>query len=133
MGVDEALKLTADIARGDIAELMDISSVGFNLDMEEAKRRGLTKLIKKVKQKTITIIGKKEDSDDKEITELEVELYDAQAATRDILKLHGKFTEKIDISNTDGTLKGTDAETIDRAVFTLADALGKIIPGKSTE
>lgn len=105
MSVDEALKLTADIARGDIALLMDISSVGFNLDMSKAKELGLTGLIKKVKQKTTIYQAKKESEEDREVTELEVELYDKQAAIRDVLKLHGKFTDHVDVSNSDGTLK----------------------------
>lgn len=98
MSADEALKLTADIARGDVAEIMDVSSVGFSLDMTKAKEAGKTRLIKKVKQKTITYLAKKESEEDREVVELEVELYDAQAAIRDILKLHGKFTDKVEVS-----------------------------------
>ena len=93
MGADEALKLTADIARGDIAQLMDVSSVGFNLDMKRAQELGLTGLIKKVKQKVTTHIAKKESDEDREVVELEIELYDRQAALRDILKMHGKYTD----------------------------------------
>ena len=98
MGADEALKLLAEIARGDIAQLMDVSSMGFNLDMRRAQELGLTPLIKKVKQKTTTFIAKKESEEDREITELEIELYDTQAAIRDVLKLHGKFTDLVDIT-----------------------------------
>jgi phage terminase small subunit len=97
MTADEALKRYSEIARGDMAQLMDISSVGFNMDMARAQELGLTKLIKKVKQKTTTFIAKKESDEDREVTELEVELYDAQSALRDILKMHGRFTDKIDI------------------------------------
>lgn len=96
MSADEALKLMADIARGDIAQLMDVSSVGFNLDMAKAKELGLTKLIKKVKQKTTTYIAKKESEEDREVTELEIELYNAQDAVRDVLKVHGRFAEKVE-------------------------------------
>jgi len=99
MTADEALKRLSEIARGDMAQLMDISSVGFNLDMEQAKEAGLTKLIKKVKQKTTTYIAKKESEEDREVTELEVELYDAQTALRDILKMHGKFVDKVDLTS----------------------------------
>ena len=91
MSADEALKLLADIARGDISDLMDVTSVGWSLDMKKAKERGMTKLIKKVKQTTITKIGRKQDDDDEERTYLEVELYPADAALRDILKVHEKI------------------------------------------
>jgi hypothetical protein len=93
MSADEALKLLAEQARGDIGEVMDISGVGFNLDMQKAKELGLTKLIKKVKQKTTTHIAKSESDEDREVTELEVELYDSQAALDKILRVHKKYTD----------------------------------------
>ena len=99
MSADEALKLTADIARGDVAQLMEVGSIGFNLDMSKAKELGLTRLIKKVKQKTVTHLAKSESDEDREVVELEVELYDAQAALRDILKVHGKFTDRVDVTS----------------------------------
>jgi len=105
MSADEALKLTADIARGDIAQLMDVSSVGFSLDMSKAKELGLTGLIKKVKQKTVTHIAKSESDEDREVVELEVELYDKQVALRDILKITGKFVDRVDMTSNGETLK----------------------------
>ena len=116
MSADEALKLLADQARGDIAEVMEIYSTGFNLDMQKAKDAGLTKLIHKVRQKTTTIIGKNESDDDKEITELEVELYDAQAALRDILKIHGKFIDKRQVSGT-----GENGEIVTKNIIEIID------------
>ena len=98
MSADEALKLLADIARGDVAQIMDVSSMGFNLDMKKAQELGLTRLIKKIKQKTVTHIAKNESDEDREVHDLEVELYPADAALRDILKVHGKFTEKIEVN-----------------------------------
>ena len=98
MSAEEALKLLADIARGDMARMMDIGSMGFNIDMKRAQELGLTKLIKRVKQKTTTFIAKKESEEDREVTELEVELYDALGAIRDVLKVHGKFTEHVDVT-----------------------------------
>lgn len=105
MGADEAIKLLADMARGDVAKLMDVSGVGFNLDMAKAEKYGLTKLIKKVKQKTTIYQAKKESEEDREVTELEIELYDAQAALDKILKIHGKYTDRVDITSGDEALK----------------------------
>jgi hypothetical protein len=92
MSANEALKLTADIARGDIGDFMAIGSMGFSLDLEAAREANKTGLIKKVSQKTI-IDGKT----DKETHIIDIELYDRQSAIRDILKLHGKFTDKLEI------------------------------------
>ena len=102
MSADEALKLLADIARGDMAQMMDISSVGFSLDMSRAKELGLTRLIKKVKQKTVTHLAKNESDEDREVIDLEVELYDALGAIRDILKVHGKFVDKVELGGNNG-------------------------------
>ena len=112
MSANEALALLADQARGDMAQLMDITSMGFNMDMAKAREAGLTKLIKKVKQKTTTFIAKKESEEDREVTELEVELYDAQAAIDKILRVHGKYNDRVDLT-TGGdkiivTIKGID-------------------------
>lgn len=94
MSADEALKLHGDIARGDIGDLLDNNGL---LDIRLAKAQGKTRLLKKIKQKTITRIGKKEDDDDVEITEIEFEMYPADAAQERILKIHGKFTDKVEI------------------------------------
>lgn len=99
MSANEALKLLADIAHGDVAQVMDVTSMGFSMDMAKAKEAGLTKLIKKVKQKTTTFIAKKESEEDREVTELEVELYSAHEAIRDILKIQGKFTDRVDVTS----------------------------------
>lgn len=93
MSADEALKLMADIARGDIGHF--VNDYG-GVDILKARERGLTKLIKKVKTKTITINGKDQD---KEVIVEEIELYPADSALRDILKIHGKFTDKVDLTS----------------------------------
>lgn len=96
MSADEALKLTADIARGDVTEF--ITSFGA-LDIDALRKSGKGRLIKKIKQRTITKIGKNETDGDTEVHDTEIEFYDAQAAQRDILKVHGRFTEKVDITS----------------------------------
>jgi phage terminase small subunit len=134
MSADEALKLLADIARGDMGEIMDVTSMGFNLDMQEAKRKGLTKLIKKIKQTTTTKIGRKQDDDDEERTTLEVELYAADAAIRDVLKVHGKFVDRTDLTSGGKPIEsGIDDDRYDRALSTLADAIREVLPGSDAK
>ncbi len=91
MSAEEAAARITDIARGDVSELMDVSGMGFSLDMKKAKEKGLTKLIKKVKQKTTVHLARSESDEDREVHEIEIELYNAHEAARDILKLHGKL------------------------------------------
>ena len=90
MGADEALSRLADMARGDIGDLVDDNGL---LDLREARQKGLTKLLRKIKQKTVTRIGKKDDDDDIEITEIEFEMYSAKDAIDTILKVGGKLKD----------------------------------------
>ncbi len=99
MGADETLKLLADMARGDMGEFLDVSGMGFNLDLQDAKARGLTKLIKKVKQRTTTYLAKKESEEDREVHDLEIELYDAQAALEKIGRHLDLFPNKVDVTS----------------------------------
>lgn len=95
MSADEAIKLHSDIARSDIGDLLDNNGL---LDLREARAKGLTRLIRKIKQKTVLRIGKKEDDEDVEITEIEFEMYPADAAQDRILKLRGKYTDHVDLT-----------------------------------
>ena len=90
MGADEALKRLSDMARGDLGDFLEITSMGQNINLSKAKELGKTHLIKRVKQKTVTINGKNED---KEIHTEEIELHDPRASLVDILKIHKKFTD----------------------------------------
>lgn len=99
MGSDEALKLLADMARGDMGEFLDVSGVGFNLNLQDAKKRGLTKLIRRVKQKTTIFLAKKDSDEDREVHELEIELYDAQSALEKLGKHLDLFPNKLDVTS----------------------------------
>lgn len=90
MSADEALKLTADIARGDVTEF--ITPFG-NIDIDKLRQGGKGRLIKKIKQKTVTKIGKGESDEDTEVLETEIELYPADAALDKILRVHGKYKD----------------------------------------
>lgn len=109
MSADEALKLMADIARGDIGDF--VNDFG-GVDIGQARKLGKTRLIKKVKTKTITVNGNGK-SEDKEIVEEEIELYPADSAIRDILKIHGKFKDSFELPETlkIQIVKASDATT----------------------
>ncbi|MFA6174729.1 MAG: terminase small subunit [Kiritimatiellales bacterium] len=105
MTTDEALALLADHARGDIGEFMDVSRAGFNLELlDENGNRKNTRVIKKIKQKTTTFIAKKESDEDREVHEIEIELYDAQAAIDKVLRVAGKYKDTAGI-NLEGMVK----------------------------
>ena len=97
MSADEALTLLADMARGDLGEFMDAGTL--MLDLRKAKDEGRTAIIKKLKQRTITKLGKNESDEDVEIHDLEIELYDAQAALDKILRVHGRYDDRLDLTS----------------------------------
>lgn len=78
MGTDEVLERLAEHARGDMDNFLDISSMGYQINLSKAKELGLTRLIHKVKQHTTTTLSK--EGFETETSHIELELYDAQAA-----------------------------------------------------
>jgi len=96
MSADEAVKLLSDMARADIGQFAEAKGNGWIFDMEKAKKSGMTKLIKKIKQKTTVypIKGLEE-------IELEIELHDSQAAIDKVLRIHGKYKDNLNLQNFD--------------------------------
>jgi phage terminase small subunit len=105
MSADEVLTRLADMARGDLADLMEITPTGFVFKLMEKDANGnvvvnpKTKLIKKIKQKVTTYLSKKSDGEDREIIETELELYSAQEALALLGKHHQLFTENINLKH----------------------------------
>lgn len=103
---EEALALQGDIARGDIGALADDNGY---FDFKKAKAAGLTRLVKKFKQEVTTVLAKSEDGEDREIVKTEIELYPADVAQERILKVAGRFVNKVDVTSK-GEKIGDDAE-----------------------
>jgi hypothetical protein len=89
MQANELLVHLTDIARGDIGDV--VNSMG-GIDPLEAKRRGKSHLIKRYKTKTIT-------SDDEEVFEAEVEMYDRLDALKTLAKFHSLLVERVKIDD----------------------------------
>lgn len=99
MSSNEALALQADIARGHIGAFL--TPLG-QIDVDKA-REAEGRIVKKIKQRTITKIGKGAKDDDTEIHETEIELYPADVAQERILRIAGKIptdlTIKVNLTN----------------------------------
>ena len=103
MSAEEVLTRIADIARGDMAELMDITTMGATVQlMANGKIKPQTKLIKKLKQKVTTSMGKALGDPDQEIIETELELYSAQDALVTLAKHHGLLVSRTEITGAHG-------------------------------
>lgn len=131
MTPDEVKSRLADIARGDMADLMEISTSGFTLELMIDDPNNLgekivnpkTKLIKKIKQKVTTYLAKSESDEDREVIETELELYSAHEALRDIGKIHSLFVDRSENLNLDlSTLTDEQLEML-RQGKDLADVL----------
>jgi hypothetical protein len=127
MGADEVLKILADMARGDIGEFLSKDGPGFDIDLKEAKQLGLTKLIKRIKQKTTIFLAKGESGEDREVHDLEIELYDAQAAAEKIGRHLDLFPNKLDLTSKGEKIGANDTDTrleILRKLDSIAAAAG---------
>jgi len=119
MSADEVLLRLADHARGSISDcfvFVDGVKEPF-VNLQEMKRRGKLHLIKKfVRDNT----GK-----------ITIEIHDPQAALVHLGKHHGLFVDRKEISIPE-PIQIND-ERHNRAISSLADAIGKSIPGASAE
>ena len=98
MGAAEALYRLGEMARAEMRPFIRISDDGFCYfnfsDPESSRYMYLIKKIKTKRERRIDGGGK--DSEAWEGEWVEVELHDAQAALRDILKIHGKFVDRFE-------------------------------------
>lgn len=90
MSADEAMVRLSEMGRGDLADFNEVIKTGH---LEKSDK---SFLIKKIKMTRRFIAGA--DGAGIEEVRTEIELNDPQAAIRDILKIHGKFIEKIEQS-----------------------------------
>lgn len=131
MSMEEALARTSDIARASLMPFVKVDNDGFtyfNFADPEAKEH--MHIIKKMKTKRERrVVGFGEKAEDWEGEWVEVELHDAQTAQRDLLKMYGKFVDKMEHTGKDGTplISKVDNEKFDRALSTLSEALSSII------
>lgn len=130
MTADEVLTRLAEHARGDMGDFMDISSMAFGLNLNKAKELGLTRLIHKIKQRTVTHIDK--DGEEEETNTIEFELYDAQSALAHLGRHHELFTDKTDITSGGEPIKTLDENGFNRSLSTLADAIRETVSPKAT-
>ena len=96
-GADEVLTRLTAHSRGNMDDFL--SPMGL-IDLVKAREQGVMPLVKKVKQRTTTV--SKSDGEDFESHEIELELYDAQAATVQLGKILGQYVERMELSGKGG-------------------------------
>lgn len=96
MKANEVIARLSDHARGDMQDFLDISGMGFQIDLSKAKELGKTHLIKEIRQKVTTIVTKA--GDEVETVQTEIKLQDQQAALALLAKYHGLLVDRQDIT-----------------------------------
>lgn len=133
MGADEVLDRLGRWARGSHQPFIKISDNGFiYFDFSNPEALKHIDLIKKIKTKrTRRLEGRGENAEEWEDEWVEVELYDAKDAAALIGKHHKLFNERVEHTGAGGgpiPIAVTN-DRLDRAIFTLADALREAVPG----
>lgn len=114
---DEVLLRLASHSRGSMEDFIS----GESIDLDKARQRGKLHLVKKFKVTTTT------DGESFETHRVELELYDAQAATVQLARILGQFIERIEIRDwrTELEKQGIDAgAAFERMVAAAAEAIG---------
>jgi len=112
MSADEVLTRLADMARGDLGDFMDIESMSFDISLQKAKELGLTHLIKKVKQRTVTTADR--EGEETETNTQEIELYSSIEALQLLGKYHSLFIDRTDVTSDGKPLPVTIIEVVKR-------------------
>jgi len=107
MSAEEAVARMSAIAKADLYPFIRVDEDGFTyFNFADEQAQEYLFLIKKMKTKRERRIeGNGKNAEEWEGEWVEVELHDAYQALRDTAKMHGKLTDKLDLSNKDGTLK----------------------------
>lgn len=99
MSVPEALSRLSDHARSDIGELFHVDDEGHVLlNLAEAKRRGLTHLLKKIKTKTLEVPIARGAEETILEQYVEFEMHDSQAAIKMLLQAARVLGDKGDVN-----------------------------------
>ena len=114
MSADEVVSRLGDIARGDITDLMDVSTMGFSINLlnDYKDKKEQTKLIRKLKQKVTTIQPRSGDGEEKEIIETEIELYSALDALKLLGQKHAMFRNITEHTGKDGNPMKIEVEYV---------------------
>jgi len=130
MSKEEVLLRLTDIARGDMGDFLDISSMAFQIDLNKAVESGKTKLINKVKMRTTTTLNK--DGVETETHDIEINLYSALDALDKMGKFHKLFADRIEHSGIDGAPIKTET-TIDIKAVDYRAIASTLAPGSVSD
>ena len=131
MDVVEAVARMGAIARGDIRHFLVRGADGFMyLDVSNPEAQAHMHLVEQIETKRERrIVGYGEEAEEFEGEWVKVKLYSAHEAQRDILKMHGKFVKKMEVTGKDGEplVPPVDHEAFEQSMKAFTDAIVNII------
>lgn len=129
MSAEEAIARLARIARGSMLPFLKKGPDGFvymNLNDPEAEQYMF--LVKEMEAKRQRrIVGSGEAAEEWEDEWVKVKLYSSYEANIDILKLHGKFTKKVDLTTGGQPLPVVDNEAFEQSMKAFTNAIISLI------
>lgn len=129
MSAEEATARLARIARGSMLPFLKKGQDGFvYMNVSDPEAEHYMFLVKEMEAKRQRrIVGSGEDAEEWEDEWVRVKLYSAYEANIDILKLHGKFTKKVDVTSGGQPLPAVDHEGFDRSLTAFVEAIQSVI------
>jgi hypothetical protein len=129
MSAEEAIARLARIARGSMLPFLKKGPDGFvYMNLNDPQAEEYMFLVKEMEAKRQRrILGSGEAAEEWEDEWVRVKLYSSYEANIDILKLHGKFTKRVDLTTGGQPLPAVDNEGFDRSMRTLADAITSML------
>lgn len=135
MDVFEAVARMGAIARGNIGNFLKRGADGFMyLDLSNPEALNNMHLVEQIETKRERrIVGYGEEAEEFEGEWVKVKLYSSPAALRDILKMHGKLTTRMEVTGKDGAplVPPIDADGYKQSIDALADTLREVLSGTS--
>lgn len=105
LNADSVLARVSELANSDIVTFADVRRIS---DLKDEKYKGKTHVIKKFKSKITTdMLGRK-------IEEVELELYGADGSLDKMMRYHGLYNDKVDITWRDKLPPNTDPNEVIR-------------------
>jgi hypothetical protein len=129
MQLEEAIARKSEIARGSLEPFIKYGEDGYpyyDFSTEQAQKNiGLIKELETTRERRLQ--GSGAAAEEWETEKIKIKLHDASAAQSDILKMHGKLVDKIDLTKNGKPATVVDEDEHNRAISELAHALGEIV------
>ncbi len=136
MEAEEAFALKSAIARGSLEPFLNYGDDGFPFfDFSDDYAKSNIHLIKEMETiRERRIDGNGENAEEWETEKIKIKLHDAAAAQSEVLKIHGKLVDKVDLTSNGKSVENmVDEERHSRSISELANAIREAVSSESQQ